>query len=79
MELDLSVSPSKKSTLIFSTVDSTSSHSLLQSLSSPNTTHTLIMWPFDSYPEVSPSQIDGNEYDYIVVGGKIDILFTMPQ
>ncbi|KAM7187098.1 hypothetical protein V8F33_011432 [Rhypophila sp. PSN 637] len=28
------------------------------------------MWPLDpAYPEVSPSQIDGKEYDYIVVGG----------
>ncbi|KAM7187992.1 hypothetical protein V8F20_010727 [Naviculisporaceae sp. PSN 640] len=28
------------------------------------------MWPFDpAYPEISPSQINGKEYDYIVVGG----------
>ncbi|OTA69259.1 GMC oxidoreductase [Hypoxylon sp. EC38] len=27
------------------------------------------MWPFSSYPEYSPSQIDGKTYDYIIVGG----------
>ncbi|KAH7305853.1 hypothetical protein B0I35DRAFT_443386 [Stachybotrys elegans] len=27
------------------------------------------MWPFNSYPELSPSQVDGKEYDYIIVGG----------
>ncbi|KAI1210115.1 putative GMC oxidoreductase [Annulohypoxylon truncatum] len=27
------------------------------------------MWPFSSYPEYSPSQVDGKIYDYIIVGG----------
>ncbi|KAI1771542.1 hypothetical protein F4818DRAFT_454661 [Hypoxylon cercidicola] len=27
------------------------------------------MWPFSSYPECSPSDIDGKTYDYIVIGG----------
>ncbi|KAI3390274.1 hypothetical protein diail_10669 [Diaporthe ilicicola] len=27
------------------------------------------MWPFSSYPECSPSHVDGNTYDYIIVGG----------
>ncbi|OTA84573.1 putative GMC oxidoreductase [Hypoxylon sp. CO27-5] len=27
------------------------------------------MWPFSSYPEYSPSQIDGKTYDYVIVGG----------
>ncbi|KAI1409694.1 putative GMC oxidoreductase [Hypoxylon sp. FL1857] len=27
------------------------------------------MWPFSSYPEHSPSQVNGKTYDYIVVGG----------
>ncbi|KAG6357708.1 hypothetical protein INS49_013587 [Diaporthe citri] len=27
------------------------------------------MWPFSSYPECSPSQVDGKTYDYVIVGG----------
>ncbi|KAF2477178.1 FAD/NAD(P)-binding domain-containing protein, partial [Lindgomyces ingoldianus] len=28
-----------------------------------------MMWPFVSYPECSPEDVDGKAYDYIVVGG----------
>jgi hypothetical protein len=28
------------------------------------------MWPFVSYPECYPEDVDGKSYDYIVVGGK---------
>lgn len=29
------------------------------------------MWPFSSpYPEWSPDQVDGETYDYVIVGGK---------
>ncbi|KAI1379874.1 putative GMC oxidoreductase [Hypoxylon crocopeplum] len=27
------------------------------------------MWPFSSYPERSPSEIDGKTFDYVIVGG----------
>ncbi|KAI1478786.1 putative GMC oxidoreductase [Daldinia eschscholtzii] len=27
------------------------------------------MWPFSSYPEHSPSSVDGKTYDYVIVGG----------
>ncbi|KAI1144953.1 putative GMC oxidoreductase [Nemania diffusa] len=27
------------------------------------------MWPFTSFPERSPSEVDGKTYDYIIVGG----------
>jgi hypothetical protein len=30
-----------------------------------------MMWPFSSYPECSPEDVDGKSYDYIIVGGKI--------
>ena len=28
------------------------------------------MWPFTSYPERSPADVDGQTYDYIIVGGQ---------
>jgi hypothetical protein len=30
-----------------------------------------MMWPFSSYPECSPEDVDGKTFDYIIVGGKI--------
>jgi hypothetical protein len=30
------------------------------------------MWPFASYPERSPEDVEGKSYDYIIVGGKIE-------
>jgi hypothetical protein len=30
-----------------------------------------MMWPFVSYPECSPEDVEGKSYDYIVVGGKV--------
>ncbi|KAI2615844.1 putative GMC oxidoreductase [Hypoxylon sp. NC1633] len=27
------------------------------------------MWPFSSYPERSPSEIDGKAFDYVIIGG----------
>lgn len=34
-----------------------------------------MMWPFVSYPECSPEDVDGKTYDYIVVGGKVGLVF----
>jgi hypothetical protein len=31
------------------------------------------MWPFVSYPEFSPEDVDRKTYDYIVVGGKFGL------
>jgi hypothetical protein len=33
---------------------------------------TITMWPFSAqFPEKGPQDVDGKEYDYVVIGGKI--------
>jgi hypothetical protein len=37
------------------------------------------MWPFPSYPEQIPSQVDGRTYDYVIVGGMLitDTIYSL--
>lgn len=43
-------------------------------------TTELAMWPFvEKYPEKSGRDVDGREYDYVIVGGKIPTQFLRAE
>jgi hypothetical protein len=36
------------------------------------------MWPYSSYPERRPEDVEGRTYDYIVVGGEQLLVLDEP-